>query len=234
MPKAPLPTRALAPLLGGLFLCVTAGAALADTASKNNEGNRLYNEKRYDDALKKYTDAQASRPNSSELHYNIGNVLFRKGEFAKAIEEYLRAQSGGGRALSQAATFNRGNALMMQGQIQDAINAYVQALRADPADQDAKRNLELALRLLQQQKQPPQQDDQQQDQKPDQDNQPPPPQPQDQQARDEKRPPERRPGQMSEEEARQILDALREAEKDGVKKHAQAAAPHAPAPEEDW
>ena len=225
---------ALLPLLGALLLCVAPGSARADTASKNNEGNRLYEQKRYDDALKKYTDAQASLPNSPELHYNIGNVLFRKGEFAKAIEEYVRAQSAGTRSLSEAATFNRGNALMMGGQIQEAINAYVQALRADPADQDAKRNLELAMRLLKQQQKQQQQDNPQQDQKQDQKNPQPQPQPQDQKKQDDRKDKEKRPGQMSEEEARQILDALRESEKEGVKKHAQATTPHAPAPEEDW
>jgi len=39
---------------------------------------------------------------------------------------------------------------------------------------------------------------------------------------------------MSEEEARQILEALRESEKDGVKKHAQASAPTDRRPEKDW
>ena len=77
-----------------LLALAWASPAWADpAASKNNEGNRLYNQKRYDDALKKYTDAQVSRPDASELHYNIGNVLFRKKEYDKAVEEYMRAQA---------------------------------------------------------------------------------------------------------------------------------------------
>ena len=167
----------------GLFLAMTAailiaaitGSAAADTASQNNEGNRLYNQKKYDEALKKYTDAQASKPAAPELHYNIGNVLFRKGEYAKAVEEYLRAQTAPDAALSQSATFNRGNALMAQGQLQEAVNAYIQALRSNPADQDAKRNLELALRLMQEQ-QKQQQQDSSKDQK-DNQKKPPPQQP---------------------------------------------------------
>jgi len=224
-------------------LCLAAMApaalprpALADAAAKNNDGNRLYEQKRYDEALKKYTDAQASRPNAPELHYNIGNVLFRKGELDKAIEEYLRAQSSADSALSQAATFNRGNALMMHGQVQEAINAYVQALRARPEDQDAKRNLELALRLLKEEQKRQQQQQQDAAQQPRQNQEtPPPPQPQEGKQDEKQRPqPEKRPGQMSEEEARQILEALREAEKEGVKKHAQATAPRSRIPEKDW
>ena len=206
--------------------------AVADpTASRNNEGNKLYNQKQYDEALRMYTDAQASRPEAPELHYNIGNVLFRKKEYDKAVEEYLRAQAAPDRGLSQAATFNRGNALLMQGKPEEAIQAYVQSLRARPDDADAKRNLELALRLLQEKKKQQQQQPQQnKDQKP---NQPPPQSPQ-QQGTGDKTPPQKRPGEMTEQEARQVLQALQQEEKEGIKKHARAAGGDRPAPEEDW
>ena len=206
-------------------------AAADPAASRNNEGNRLYNQKLYDEALRMYTDAQASRPDAPELHYNIGNVLFRKKEYDKAVEEYLRAQAGPDPALSQAATFNRGNALLMQSRPEEAIQAYVQALRARPDDAGAKRNLELARRLLQEQKKP-QQPQQGQD-----DKQGPSPQkqePQPEGAGDQTPPQQKRPGEMSEQEARQVLQALQQEEKEGIKKHARAAAGDRPEPEEDW
>jgi len=210
-----------------LLVLAFASAATADeAASKNNQGNRLYNQKKYDDALRLYTDAQASRPDASELHYNIGNVLFRKKEYDKAVEEYLRAQAAANPALSEAATFNRGNALMVQGRLEDAVKAYVQALRARPDDADAKRNLELALRMLQQKKQ-----EQKQQNNPDQNQQQKqPPQPQG----GGKTPQQKRPGEMSEEEARQVLQALAQEEKEGIKKHARAASGDRPPLEEDW
>jgi Ca-activated chloride channel family protein len=215
---------------------IAAPAAAADVARSNNEGNKLYEQKRYDEALRKYADAQALKPAAPELHYNIGNVLFRKGEIDKAIEEYQRAQASASTRLRQAAAYNRGNALLQQGKAQEAIGAYVQALRLDPNDAEAKRNLELALKLLKEQKQQQQQqkpDEQQQ--KPDDQQPEPRPSPQDQKPKEPPKEQQRRPGQMSEEEARQILEALRESEKEGVKKHAQAAAPKRPRnPEEDW
>ncbi len=215
-----------------LALALARPAAADPAASRNNEGNKLYNQKQYDEALKLYTDAQASRPEAPELHYNIGNVLFRKKEYDKAVEEYLRAQAAPDRALSQAATFNRGNALMMQGKPEEAIQAYVQSLRARPDDADAKRNLELALRLLQEKKKQQQQQPQQnKDQKP---NQPPPQQSPQQDGAGDKTPPQKRPGEMTEQEARQVLQALQEEEKEGIKKHARAAAGDRPEPEEDW
>ena len=216
---------------GGLLLLVLAWAppvAADQAASKNNEGNRLYEQRKYDEALKKYVDAQATRPGAPELHYNIGNVLFRRKEYDKAVEEYRRAQAAADPVLSQAATFNRGNALLMQGQPEEAIQAYVQALRSRPDDTDAKRNLEIALRLLEQKKKQQQQQDKPQDQN--QNAKPPP-----QQGEGGGRPPQqKRPGEMTEEEARQVLEALRQEEKEGIKKHARAAVGDRRAPEQDW
>ena len=224
---------AAAALLVALFL---PAPAHADPAAKNNQGNRQYEAKRYDDALKSYTDAQAERPAAPEIHYNIGNVLMRKGDVDKAIEEYLRAQTSGPKSLAEAAHFNRGNALMMKGELQPAIDAYVHALKIDPRDPDAKRNLELALRLLEKQQQQQQQQPQDQDQPPDQKKpQQPPPQPDKEKKDDSPQPKPMRPGDMSPEEAKQILEALRESEKESLKKHAQASVPpHTKNPEKDW
>ncbi len=227
-------TAAVAALLLGAFLGGACPLVADSAASKNNEGNRLYNNKKYDEALKMYIDAQASRPQAPELHYNIGNVLFRKGEYDKAVEEYLRAQAAKDPALAQSAAYNRGNAFFAQKQLPQAINSYIQALRANPKDQDAKRNLELALQLMQEQKKKQQQPDQKQEDK----NDPSKPQQknpqQEPQKGDEKKPPKPRPGEMSEEEARQILEALRQEEKEGIKKHAQASMPQSREPEKDW
>jgi len=223
--------------LGALLLAfVPVPAAASDVASSNNEGNRLYEQKRYDEAMRKYTDAQAKKPTAPELHYNIGNVLFRKGDIEKALEEYRRAQVTSSTRLRQAATYNQGNAFLQAGKVQEAVNSYVQALRLDPNDAEAKRNLELALKLLeQQQKQQQQQQKPDDQQKKDDEQQPPQPTPQDQKPPEPPKEQQKRPGQMSEDEARQILEALRESEKEGVKKHAQAAAPKHPRnPEEDW
>jgi tetratricopeptide (TPR) repeat protein len=223
----------VAGVCGLVLLTLTSArpAAADQAASKNNDGNRLYQQKKYDDALKMYFDAQASRPEAPQLHYNIGNVLFRKKEYDKAVEEYLRAQAAPDPALSQAANFNRGNALLMQGRPEDAIKAYVQALRARPDDTDAKRNLELALRLLEQKKKQ-QQQQKQQDKNQDQNKNP---QQQPQQGEGSGPPPrQKKPGEMTEEEARQVLEALQQEEKEGIKKHAKAMAGDRREPEQDW
>jgi tetratricopeptide (TPR) repeat protein len=227
-------------LLPAVALAIAASGALVqaadrDAAAKNNEGNRLYEGRQYDEALKLYTDAQARLPNSPELHYNIGNVLFRKAEFDKAVEEYRKAEASPDPVLAQRATYNRGNALLLQQRPQEAVQAYVQALRARPDDAEAKRNLELALRMMQeQQKQQDQPQDRDQDKQDDQ--QPPRPSEADPQDRKppQQTPPRPKPGQMSEAEARRLLEALREEEREGLRKQARAAVLDRRDPEKDW
>jgi len=217
---------------GGLLLALgwAPPAAADQAASKNNEGNRLYEQEKFDEALRMYVDAQASRPGAPQLHYNIGNVLFRKKEYDKAIEEYRRAQASPDPVLSQAATFNRGNALLMQGRPEEAIQAYVQALRARPDDTDAKRNLEIALRLLDEKKKQ-QQQQKQQEQKQDPNKNPQQPQ---QGAGGGRPPQQKKSGEMTEEEARQVLEALQQEEKEGIKKHARGMAGDRRQPDQDW
>ncbi len=50
-------------------------------------GNDAYSEGELDEALKNYTQAQVEHPDALELHYNIGNVQFRKDDLDKAFEE---------------------------------------------------------------------------------------------------------------------------------------------------
>ena len=69
------------------------------------------------------------------------------------MERFLEAAENGDPALSSASWYNLGNALYRQQQLQESLEAYKQALRANPADLDAKHNLERVLEQLQEQEQ---------------------------------------------------------------------------------
>lgn len=120
-------------------------------------GNRYYREGKYAEAVEAYRRALAGGKAAPELHYNLGTALLRLGEYEEA-ERHLRA------ALStvepdprQRTHFNLGSRYLEAARATDdpqarahlldaAVEAYKQALRLDPADFDAKWNLELALR----------------------------------------------------------------------------------------
>ena len=101
-----------------------------------------------------------------------------------------------------------------------AVQAYTQALRIDPSDRDAKRNLEIALARLEQ---PPPQggDDDRQEENREQESAPQSPrpsQPQREQADPDPPRPQPREGELSPEEAERLLEALAQEEQDNIKR----------------
>jgi len=207
-------------------------AAAAAVATKNKQGNQLFYQGKYQDAEKEYLDAQLDAPGRPELLYNLGNTLIKRKKYDQAAQSLRQAVSKGDKGLQQSGWYNLGNALFESGKYQDAAQAYIQALQLNPADRDAKHNLELAWKKLQEQKQDSSDKDQKQDKQKNAGNR------EDQQqergetekrdkdqARDAQgkqdrqqssQPPpqqtERRDGSISKEQALQILDAMKNQE----------------------
>jgi len=143
---------------------VAAGVPFGGTAHRLAEqGNDHYRAGDLDEALRAYTEAQVARPDAPELLYDIGNVLYRKDDWASAQEAFERAAAAADPSLGSKASFNLGNALFRQERFQDAAEAYRRALELAPEDPDAKRNLELALQRAQTQRQDRPQPDSQPD-----------------------------------------------------------------------
>lgn len=228
-------------LRGALLAAACAPCVFAGARSKNEEGNHLYRQRKYDEALKRYTEAQIEAPDAPQLHYNLGNVLFRKGDVEKARDEYRRALAAADPALDPRAVYNLGNTFFSQEQFKEAIAAYQRTLKLNPSDRDAKKNLELALLRMKQQQEPQKQSG---GGKQDKDPQPSPkPQtPQAGQSKKDKQPeqgpdsrPERREeGALSKEEAERILNALQEDEKANLKQRLQKASDEQEKVEKDW
>jgi Ca-activated chloride channel family protein len=198
-----------------ISLTVCPAPAYADSVgSKNKTGNKLFEQGKYEDAEKSYLDAQVLMPGKPELSYNLGNSLIKQKKYDQALQALRLALSRGGKALQASSWYNAGNALYDLGKFQDSAQSYIQALRLNPADRDAKHNLEMALKKMQEQKQ----EDNQDQGKPD---------PNRQNARKDEgkkenpqtNPPDKKQGQpvrpegnISRERALQILDALKNQE----------------------
>lgn len=208
-----------APIVVGLALAPWARAD--DAASKNRTGNRLFEQGKYLDAEKAYLEAQAEMPGRPELSYNLGNSLIRQKKYDQALQALRQAAGAGDRHLQARSWYNAGNALFEAGDFRNAAEAFIQALRLQPADLDAKHNLELALKKKEEQKQGKQQDpgNQQGEGRPESE-----PRPQDAQGQQPQDPsgqkpanpqstrPENPEGSFSRERALQILDALQNQE----------------------
>jgi Ca-activated chloride channel family protein len=234
---------AAAAALAAVWLLSAVPAGAASVASLVEEGNRLYREGRLAEALQIYQQAEKIEPGNAAVQYNIGNVLYKQEQFDAAYERYRKAFPDARRPLSQGAHYNAGNTHFARRNWPEAIRHYKEALQIDPADMEAKKNLELALRAMEEQRkqQQQQQDQQEQDQQDQNENQQQKPErPQDQREQDAPRPQPREQSQpqhdpqqkLSRQEAMRILDAMKELDrppKDPLK-----TPPPDKRPEKDW
>jgi len=148
------PCRLFQTLLFVLVLLADASALMADSlASENRKGNSLFAQGKYQDAEKVYLDAEVDHPDRPEILYNLGNSLIKQKKYDKGIEALHQSIDKGKNQTKENSWYNAGNAYFLMGDYKDSSNAFIQALRLDPADKDAKHNLELALMKLKQQQQ---------------------------------------------------------------------------------
>jgi tetratricopeptide (TPR) repeat protein len=94
------------------------------------------------------------RPNEPIAQFNDGTAHLAAGNEKKAIENLERAAKGAGPRLAPDAYYNIGNARLAAGDASGAVAAYRETLLREPERQDAKFNLELALRKEREQKAP--------------------------------------------------------------------------------
>lgn len=241
----------LAWVLPCLLLLLTAVEAQAQAGrARVQEGNRLYQDGRFEEAHQKYLEAMAEAPGSPVIPFNDGNALYQSADYQRAMEAYQQAIETGDPRLASAAWYNLGNAMYRQQQLEPALEAYKESLRLNPRDVDAKHNLERVLEQMQEQDQQQQDPDDGEDEQEPQDQEPsegegdPEDQQQqqqdegeeegeDEQEQDQQQPPEGgeeppegegqpqpREGQMTPEEAERLLDAIDENPEDVNRKPA--------------
>jgi Ca-activated chloride channel family protein len=108
-------------------------------------GNASMKKGKAEEALAQYDKAVAELPSDAAAHFNRGNALFALSRYEEAGQEFLRATQAGATGLRSAAFYNLGNTHFKNNKYEDAIAAYRRALALDPANVNAKWNLELAL-----------------------------------------------------------------------------------------
>lgn len=132
--------------------------------SKVEEGNVLYKQEKYEQALARYQDALLDEPLNEAALFNRGNALYKLKKYDESIESYQKVVGSKDLLLSSKALYNIGNVYFQQNKLQESIQSYKKALELNPNDYDIKYNLELArakLKELSEKKQMPNQNQQQ-------------------------------------------------------------------------
>jgi tetratricopeptide (TPR) repeat protein len=239
----------------GFVLPIVLAALLSPFGGKahrmTEDGNRHFELGEFAEALTDYTEAQVVAPESPRLHYDVGNVLYKQGDYEGAAEAFTRALVTAPAGLAPFAAYNLGNSRFQQEEFQAAADSYRRSLETRPDDLDAKRNLELALRALEQQQQQDQQpnesSDQQQENDPQQSGEPDPAaeprtseggdnDSQEPQQGEDPATAEEVPDGMTAEQAERLLDSLADEEKKNLEQERQrkAAAARGKRREKDW
>ena len=138
-------------VLLGLF---SAGVSAQSVKTLVRKGNKLYDQKKYSDAEVMYRKAQAKNPKYEKSTFNLGDALYRQKNFKGAgnFFQHLAEMSKTPEYKAQS-WYNLGNTLMSQKQYEKSIAAYINSLKLDPANMDAKYNLTYARKMLKKQKQ---------------------------------------------------------------------------------
>jgi Ca-activated chloride channel family protein len=121
-------------------------------------GQAEYDRGNHPGALSAFEGAAGMRPQDPRARFNLADSLYRNGKFEEAEALFRALGEDSPSPLAPAARFNLGNARYQRQDYRGAIQAYRDALHLAPEDAEAKRNLELALRALkkqQEQKQAP-------------------------------------------------------------------------------
>jgi Ca-activated chloride channel family protein len=111
--------------------------------------DELYREGKFEEAEKRYAEGDMDHPKDIRYRYNRGCAAYQKGDYQSATAAFgsvLRRTEE--KETRFRAAYNLGNAAFKQGDFAPAASYYKQALLIRPEAEDARYNLELALREM--------------------------------------------------------------------------------------
>lgn len=210
-----------------LFLLITfASQAQRQERQAIKEGNKAYREQLYGEAETKYNEAISVNPSSKEALFNLANTYYKQNKWDEAIEGYKHFLTVEGEASDRisSAWSNMGNALLKKKDLQNSMEAYKNSLRWNPKDEQTRYNLAVVQKMIQDQDKDKDknkdQDDKDEQEKKDKDKKDQNKQDQqqdknkDEQNKKDKKPEKEDNQQMSQESAKQILQAIEQDEKE--------------------
>lgn len=159
-----------------LLIVFTFSIAFASAQSDKTlvrQGNKFYQNDDFTNAEIDYRKALDKNPNSLSGTFNLADAIYEQEDYEKSAEMFAKiGQADLAKDQKGMAYYNLGNSLLKAQQYEPSIEAYKMALRNNPADAEARYNLEYARMMLKNQqdkqdqnKDQEKKDDKKQDQK---------------------------------------------------------------------
>jgi tetratricopeptide (TPR) repeat protein len=200
------------------FLFSAAPASAQSEKEMIKLGNDAYARKDYPAAATEYNKVLQKNPDNTTAQYNLGNALYKGDKKEDAINAYDKAIIKINTPVEKSnAYYNKGVVLHNDNKLPECIEAYKQALKLDPNNEDARQNLQRALKKQQEQKQ-----DKKDEQEQKKDN------------NEEQQKPKPQPSRMNKKEAEEKLKALMQKEKNLQDKLHKVNSNSPNKPEKDW
>ncbi|MEI6090079.1 MAG: tetratricopeptide repeat protein [bacterium] len=158
--------KAILILILSIFTISSFSAIAKDDKKYVRQGNKSYENKKYNDAEIKYRKALSENPANNKAEFNLGDALYKQGNYKEAGEKFeLMNNKKLDKSTKNDIQYNLGNSYFEQGQqraksgdaqgsmdmYNKAIDSYKGALKLDGKDANARYNYELARRMLVQQ-----------------------------------------------------------------------------------
>jgi Ca-activated chloride channel family protein len=199
------------------MLCLALPVSLLGQTDNKfiKQGNEAYLKKEYGNAALQYQQASELNP---VAQYNLGNAQYKDQKTAESILALDNAiKNAVTREQRAMAYYNKGVVLQHSDKLAECIDAYKNALRISPEDEDARQNLQIALKKFRQEN-PKKNKENKKPEKPKENNQQHKPQ----------------PSKLSRADAEEKLKTLSEREKTLQEKLNNKNKPGAGKPEKDW
>jgi tetratricopeptide (TPR) repeat protein len=120
-------------------------ACAVNPAERNNAANALSAQGSYSEAVAAYQSAQVAAPDEGLFYFNAAQAYMGDDEAGQAVTMLRQAIVRGTPEIKAIAWYNLGLLYMQGGQYREAADAFQQTLLSNPADADARYNLELAV-----------------------------------------------------------------------------------------
>lgn len=128
---------------------------------KNSRGVSSYKANNFKESQKYFLENVVDNPLEGVLHYNLGNVYYKNGEYEKAKKEYELALNDREFNKVSSTLNNLGNSYFSTNNYKEAELSYKRAILSDSKNINAIKNYELVKKLLENQQQNQQQNRQQ-------------------------------------------------------------------------